>query len=60
MSAGRIHARASATWALAVFCIVADTSFGSYIVNAEDESEKEVKSTDSHGQGVVTRSHHAP
>lgn len=33
VSAGRIHARASATWALAVFCIAAYTSFGSYIAN---------------------------
>lgn len=59
-SAGGICAEASAAWALAVFCITADTSFGSYIANAEDESKKEVKFSDSHGQGVVTRSYHAP
>lgn len=58
VSAGRICAEASATWALAVFCITADTPFGSYVANAEDK--KEVKSTDSHDQGAVTRSYHAP
>lgn len=60
MSAGRACAGISVTWTLAVFCITAGMLFGSHAATMEDEFEEELKSTDSHGQCIATRLHHAP